>query len=671
MNKLKIPRYIRWIALTGVIFLVLMTLLRLAFVLFFKAPAGGKQHLFSAFVLGLRYDLRMVCIACLVLFLLGTIRPLHPLDKKWGNRISFWIWTLFIIVFAIFYVVDFANYAYLSQHFTASLLNYLQDAKISMGMVWQTYHVGWILLILLAAIAGLLALIRLTYNTTLSKQKNATRGSRIFWGIAFFLLLVIGILGRPIYRPGIFPLRWSDAFALGNDYESTVALNPFQSFFSSLQFRQSMPDANKVRAGYPWTAAYLGVTSPDTSNLNFERDVQQQPGKITGQPNVVLVICESFSGYKSSMYGNPLNTTPFFNSLCDKGIFFNRCFTPSYGTARGVWAALTGIPDVELANTSSRNPAYVDQHTIINNFTGYDKYYFIGGSTSWANIRGLLTNNINDVHLFEQQDYDVPKIDVWGISDKNLFLQADKILAKQQKPFFAVIQTADNHRPYTIPDEDKAAFKSNTVALDSVKKYGFESVDEYNAFRYTDFSYQKFIEAASKQPYFNNTIFVFVGDHGIRGDAGNMMPRAWTDQGLTAEHVPLLFYAPGMLKPQKPSLIASQVDVLPTIAGLCGIAYTNTALGQDLLDSSLIKTGGNGKCAVIFDPELKRIGVIQNDYYYSYGIQNSSPEQICSIANNNKVQLTDSLRNHYRSITDAFFETAKYMLPNNKKKDGK
>jgi len=54
-------------------------------------------------------------------------------------------------------------------------------------------------------------------------------------------------------------------------------------------------------------------------------------------------------------------------------------------------------------------------------FSGYDKNYFIGGSTSWANIRGLLTGNLKDLHLYEQDDYDAPKIDVWGISDKNLF----------------------------------------------------------------------------------------------------------------------------------------------------------------------------------------------------------------------------------------------------------
>ncbi len=62
------------------------------------------------------------------------------------------------------------------------------------------------------------------------------------------------------------------------------------------------------------------------------------------------------------------------------------------------------------------------------------------------------------------------------------------------------------------------------MPLDSLQKYGFESLEELNAFRYTDFSYRTFIEAARKEKYFNNTIFVFIGDHGIPGNAGNMFP---------------------------------------------------------------------------------------------------------------------------------------------------
>ncbi|MDB5191112.1 MAG: sulfatase family protein, partial [Segetibacter sp.] len=421
-------------------------------------------------------------------------------------------------------------------------------------------------------------------------------------------------------------------------------------------------DLKKVKEHYPWMAKELKVLNPDLKRLNYDRLFPAVAG-VAKRPNVVLVICESFSAYKSSMVNNPLNTTPYFNELVKQGIYFNYCFSPSYGTARGVWATITGVPDVQLYKTASRNPAAVDQQTIINDFKEYEKFYFLGGSTSWANIRGVLTNNISNLHLYEEGDYKAAKIDVWGISDKNLFLEANKVLATQQKPFFAVIQTADNHRPYTIPQEDLQAFKKQNVPQDTLAKYGFTGLDEYNAFRYTDFSFQQFMEAARKEAYFNNTVFVFVGDHGIKGDAGQMLPRVFSDQSLTSEHVPLLFYAPSLLAPSSYNYPASQMDILPTIAGLCNINYTNTTLGNDLLNPAY----NDVRKAFIIDIDARRIGVIQNNLFYSSSI-NGSSEQVASIVNNNPVPLTDSLKGIYKKATQAYYHTAAYMLLNNKKK---
>jgi len=639
--------------------MIIMTLLRLALVLAFKAPAGSAIPYKDLFILGLRYDFRDVCIISMILFLLGSIKPLHPFDRKAGRAVAFFILWLAIVLCMVFYVFDFANYAYLSQRLTATILSYLHDAKISFGMIWQTYPVIWILLGILLFVGLLIAIVHIIYNFMLSRKPHSTRLSRISWGVVFFIILGLGIFGRV----GQFPLRWSDAFVFNNDYASNVSLNPFQSFFSSLDFKVVNDDPVATRKYYPLMSKYLGVTNPNESTLNFERVILPDSSEAV-KPNIILVICESFSAYKSSMYGNPLNTTPFFNELCNTGIFFDRYFTPSYGTARGVWATLTGIPDIEITNTSSRNPQAVDQHTIINAFKGYEKYYFIGGSASWANIRGLITNNIQDVRLYEQEDYSAKKIDVWGISDKNLFLESDKILAKVKSPFFAVIQTADNHRPYTIPKEDLALFSKKKMSKDSLKKYGFEDEDEYNAFRYTDFCYKQFMNAAQKNDYFKNTIFVFTGDHGIRGDAGNMFPKAWTEQGLTSEHTPLLIYAPFMLSSARYSFPASQLDILPTIAGLCKIPYKNTSLGRDLLSH---KDSLQNGYAFIFDPDLKRIGVLNEKYYYSFGIHNSSPEQFVSMTDNQKLVLTDSLRNQFRNMTNAFYETSRYMILNNKK----
>ncbi len=663
MQRLKVPRYIQWLLLAGIIFLLIMTLLRLVLVLFFKAPSTEHIPFPAVFFLGFRYDLRDVSIACLLLFLLGTIKPLHPFDTKAGRRVAFTIWTILIIIFSIFYAVDFANYSYLSERMRGNLLNLLQDTKSSFELMWQNYPVIWMIIGLIVSIAALITLVTFLYNIILSKPKKATKASRISWGIIFFLLLAFCIFGQF----NQYPLRWSDAFRFENDYAANVSLNPFQSFFSSLQFRGASYNIQAVKKAYPFMSNYLGVDKPDTATLNFTRNYSY-PDSAGMRPNVVVVICESFSAYKSSMYGNPLNTTPFFNSLCQNGVFFNRCFTPAYGTPRGVWAVVTGIPDVDFINTSSRNPAAVDQHCIMNDFAGYDKMYFIGGSTSWANIKGVLTNNIKGIQIYEQDDYHAPKIDVWGVSDKNLFLGANKVFAAQTKPFIAIVQTSDNHRPYTIPDEDKNEFKVLTVSKDTLKKYGFDNNNEYNAFRYTDFCYQKFIEAARKENYFKNTVFVFVGDHGIRGDAGKMFTQAWSDE-LTSEHVPLLFYSPAILQHKEYSFPASQIDIMATVAGICKVNHTNTTLGRDLLDpKNLADDSEKHNTIFIVDPDEKRVGIVHDNFYYSYGIDNSGPEKISSTVNNDNTVLNDSLRKEYRFITDAFYETSRYMILNNKKK---
>ncbi|MDE3234849.1 MAG: sulfatase-like hydrolase/transferase [Bacteroidota bacterium] len=658
---MKLPRYIKWICINAVLVLVLMTLLRVAIYFAFVKPLVTGSLLVKAFLMGLWFDTRIVSIVSLIFLILGMIPALNPFERKLGRRVSLSLWTLFVIFFCFFYVIDFANYAYLFQSLSASLINYLYDARISTKMVWQTYHVGWIIAGLIVSVLLLMKLIKTVYNKIEETPKVATKRGKVVWPIVFFLLFALGVFGRL----GQYPLRWSDAFTLSNDNAANLALNPFQSFFSTLGFRRSGFDLAEAKKAYPLMEKYLNTNHALTDSLVYDRCADSVQS--IQQPNVVLVICESFSAYKSSMYGNPLNTTPYFNELCKNGVFFERCFTPSYGTARGVWATLTGIPDVELLNTTSRNPLAVSQHIIMNDFKGYQKFYFIGGSTSWANIRGVLTHNIDSLHLFEQDDYNAPKIDVWGVSDKNVFLQANKTLSTQQKPFFAVIQTADNHRPYTIPEEDRKSFVVKNVPQDSLKQHGFSTLDEYNAFRYTDYCFEQFMEAAKKEKYFNNTIFVFVGDHGIPGDAGDMFPKAWTDDGLTAEHVPLLFYSPALLKPQRISSIASQIDVLPTIAGICKIPYCNTALGRDLLnkDSSLLRG------AFIVDPDKKRIGFINNGLYYSYGLTKGGKEMIKSVVDDKDVTLSDTVRNYYKGMTDAIYQTARYMLFNNKKREGK
>jgi phosphoglycerol transferase MdoB-like AlkP superfamily enzyme len=599
----------------------------------------------------------------LVLMLLLQVRVLNPFVSDGARKFWMGYLRIFFTLWVIFYGFDFAHYSYLSQRLNASVLNFLEDASISFTMMWQSYPLLKILLGIIVAVWLLMWVVKRLY-TLAARDAQATMFHRSVSFTIMLFVLALSIFGRI----GQYPLRWSDAFTLGNDYKASLSLNPFQSFFSSLTFRHSTYDLEKVKEYYPLMSSYLGIKNPDEKNLNFTRTYTYAKDSFPNKPNVVLVICESFSAYKSSMWGNPLNSTPYFNQMSEQGIFFDHCFTPHYGTARGVWAVITGTPDVQLNKTASRNPAAVDQHSILNDLKDYEKYYFLGGSTSWANIRGVLTNNIKGLNLLEEENFDAKQVDVWGISDKNLFLEANKRLATQQKPFFAIIQTADNHRPYTIPEEDLNSFKKiENISTDSLNKCGFESLAEYNAFRYTDYCIKQFMEAAKKEKYFDNTVFVFIGDHGIRGNAANLFPKSWTEDGLTSEHVPFLFYAPKLLQPQRIQTICSQVDVLPSIAGLLHQSYTTKTMGRNVFDSATIKKD----FAFIIDHDQRQIGVVSGDYYFIHQL-NASKEKLVSIKNNLPVPVnssTDSIRGHLSALTQAAYETARYMLYNNKKSE--
>ncbi|HEX4877609.1 MAG TPA: LTA synthase family protein, partial [Chitinophagaceae bacterium] len=303
------------------------------------------------------------------------------------------------------------------------------------------------------------------------------------------------------------------------------------------------------------------------------------------------------------------------------------------------------------------------QRTIINSLEDYEKHYFLGGSPEFSNFDGLL-NNIKGLQMHTEEQFWEPKVNVWGISDKDLFLEANDVFRKRKSPFFAYIQTSGNHRPYnrTIPESD-TDFVKTVVPEEELKKYGFESLDEFNCFRYSDYCFRKFMEAAVKEEYFHNTIFVFVGDHGLSGTAEAIYPSVWTEHRLTDEHVPLLFYAPDLLAPDWRTEVVSQVDVLPTIAGLLHQSYINTTLGRDLLDPEkknnyafITNTAGG-------------IGMVTDDFYFTRNI-NFPDEQLVPMHKNAlqkySVSQLDSVKKELSIFTTAYFESAKYLLMNNK-----
>jgi phosphoglycerol transferase MdoB-like AlkP superfamily enzyme len=567
------------LALAGALF-VALTLARIGFGLWF-APAGfGASDWAGALWLGARFDARAALVSVAVAWLLGALPWIGPRLRPPRAR-AFWrtCWLLAAASWGVAVIFDAGHYAYLQQRLSSVLFTLARDGREATGMVWQTYPV----LRITAAFLVWMALCHAGFGPLWrwALRERPSTPWRIRGAEALVVLLAVFVVHGKFSQ---YPLRWSDAVELPGSFSPQLALNPLHALYDSWSFRghrlddaQMRPDADAIRS-------FVGLPPlKEGEPISFLRTVPPRPG--ADRPNVVLVLLESFAAHKTGVLGNPLGATPSFDALARDGLLFTRMMSAHAHTARGVFATVTGLPDVSHPSTASRNPAAANQHSIVNEFKGYKKFYFIGGSTSWANVRGVLTANIDGIDIVEQDRLKSPVVDVWGVSDKNLFFEASDLFTQQKDPFFAIIQTSGNHRPYSIPDEDiRAGFKPPEHSEAELAAQGFISTREYRAFAYLDWCIGQFMQRAKQQPWFQNTVFAFIGDHGIIGVTGPHLPKAWHELAITQGHTPLLIYAPGRVAPRKVEHWAQQVDVLPTLASLVGIGYRNTTLGRDLLD---------------------------------------------------------------------------------------
>ena len=653
-----VPLTIKWITMLWLIYLLIFTLLRIATVVLFIPENMHVVSLLPSFILGFRYDAKWISILLLPIAVLSVYPRFSPFHSEKSKRWWSYYLALATLFLLFFFGADFGNFSYNHTRINASALNFAEDPSISFKMLWQSYPIVWLATALLVAVFLLSKLFKHTHVLTRrNEQENTVYKKRWHAGAVVFLLWCLyGIFS-------IHPLKWKDAFELNDNFKSYVALNPMQNFFTTLKFRKPSFNDQKAKSYFPVIAGFLQLDQKNISDQDYSRLVLPNSKSLESRPNIVLVICESFSMYKSSMSGNPLNTTPYFKQMCDSGIFFDRCFTPTFGTARGVFAVVTGIPDVQLSEFSTRDPDAVQQRTIINSFEDYNKFYFLGGSSDFNNFDGLI-KNIKGVTIYQEGSYRSKPLNVWGISDKNLFLAAENVFSEQKRPFFAIVQTADNHRPYDIPAED-SEFVKRKVPEDTLHKYGFESLQEFQSFCYTDYCFKKLIENAKRQPWFNNTIFAFVGDHGVEGETSALYPNAWEKGALSDEHVPLLFYAPELLNPQARHEVVSQIDILPTLAGMVHQSYTNTTLGRDLLNEK-----GKMNAAFIIHHDEGNIGLVTDDYYFVKNLR-ITKESLMPIKSNSlslDSHQQDSVKKNLSTLTSAIYETAKWMLVNNKNK---
>lgn len=662
----KLPKILQFIVVYVGSLTALFVVLRLVFWIAYddaKSPLPTTDFI-HAMWLGFRFDLRITIATILPLFFLGWMKWLNPFRSKRSGA----IWrTYFAIVFtaiALFYIVDFGHYAYLNSRLNFTATRLLENAAISAEMVWESYPVLWILAAYIAAVSVFVYLLNRLYARLAMRPSVILKtGQGVLVGLSSFLLVALGAHSKFSQ----YPLRWSEAAFSQHPFAAQLSYNPVHYFFDTWKNGRITYSVEDTRSHYDVMAEFLGVKEKDPAALNYQRHVLPPKG-IGGKPNIILILVESYASQKTSVSGNPLDPTPFTKQVADEGYYFKNFFTPSTGTARSVFTTITGMPDVEIHGTSSRNPLVVDQHSIMNQFEGYEKYYFIGGSASWGNIRGILTKNIENLHLYEEDDYSAPRNDVWGISDIDLFREAHAVLEKEKKPFIAIIQTSGNHRPYTIPD-NAYGFELKHPGDEQLARYGFQQDQEYNAFRLADYSIAHFAGLAKAAGYDQHTLFALWGDHGIDGTVGEHAIKGDSTSylGLVSLRVPFIIWSPGLIKtPKIYDTVVSEVDILPSIAGLIGQPYTSTTMGRDVFDESY----ADARYAfTILHSNPPRIGMVGKEYYF-YMLSDGTQAGLHSIYSDNPLEDLSpkhpELAKKLKALSLAYYTTAQYMLYHNK-----
>ena len=315
---------------------------------------------------------------------------------------------------------------------------------------------------------------------------------------------------------------------------------------------------------------------------------QPAPGTVMNKKNVVVLIVESFGReYIGSLNrdldgGKYRGYTPFVDSLLTHSLTFEYTFANGRKSIDAMPSTLSSIP--MMVEPFFLTPASMNDLTGLAGMLhdkGYYSAFFHGAQNGSMGFEAFARATGYDKY-FGRTEYNAdPKgggdadfDGMWAVWDEPYLQHVVRMVNGFKQPFVASVFTASSHHPFKVPEQYAGIFKDE----------GGQPI--HKCVRYTDMALRKFFEAASKQPWYKNTVFVLVADHTNQ----NTHPYYKTDQGLYS--IPIIFYTPdGSLETGvKQGVIAQQIDVLPTLMGILGYDKPYIAFGCDVLRTPAAQT---------------------------------------------------------------------------------
>lgn len=560
-------------------------------------PTEEKYSMiFQSFFMGFRFDTVISCYLLLlptfILLLLYQFNKISPFAIK---VIKIYFITVFSLAFLIS-GIDLTYFHHFFSRFSVAGLQWADDASFIFSMIFQEFGFWWVIFPISISIFIFIKLLnRFTLSLATKIEPSIfsikNRVTSILLSILTLGFIFLGIRGRLESKS---PIRVGTAYFSNYAFINQAGLNPTFTFLRSyLDAQKNKEQTIKIldeKVALQNTQSFL-----NTSGIDSISPIARQitPDSINQNPqNVILVLMESMSANKMSRFGNTDNLTPFLDSIANHGICFDNIYSAGTHTFNGIYSTIFSMPALFTKHTMKgvEIPKLKGIGTILKQH-GYSTSYFTTHDDQFDNVGGFLKSNDFEL-IISQKNYPTEKVkSTLGVPDDYMFefaINEINQLHQKQKPFLSVMMTASDHGPYTIPEY------FTPKQPNDVKKQIVE---------YADWSIRKFIDLAKQEPWFNNTIFAFIADHGAFMDSDYDVP-------LSYNHVPFIIYSPQLItESQTLKNYGGQIDVFPTLMNLVGLPYINNTLGIDLLKETR---------PYIYFCNDDKMGVINEEYFYIY-----------------------------------------------------
>jgi len=534
---------------------------RLVFVFSFyeKIEAGNWIDVFRIYWHGLPLDFSTVSYICALPFLIYCV--LSFFKKVTLSRKYLDIYTLLLLI--VFFTVSFINiniYREWGDKISKRAIDaFWASPSGAVASAESTPIFIPVLAIVLGIIGGYYLYILMLNNVRFFNIKGPISNlSKLFIGAFILFTFIRGGYGpatmnpsrayftdRSFYNHAAVNTHW----ALLSDYfsGSNLTKNPYRFYQNNEEIQQALLPVFK--------------NNPDSS-VNVLQ---------TKRPNIVFFLLESFVGDLIKSLGGEEGITPQMEMLIKDGILFDQIYSASDRSDKGMVGALSGFPaqgpeSIIKHITKHENLPAIGQEL---DSVGYSTSFYHGGQSEFYNFKSyMLTHGISRVVDISNFSIQAERTS-WGIYDHLVLDRMLKDFEQEPTPFFSTIFTLVNHEPFRLNGKYKFGDKNNADKFRSTAYY-------------TDSILYDFISRAKTQPWYKNTLFVFVADHGHRLPADK-----WELSQPQRFHIPLLFYGDVIKKEYRGKVISKiggQTDVAATLLHQLDLPTNRYRWSRDLFN---------------------------------------------------------------------------------------